>query len=314
MLVFVCCSKDNENKQDIINPIQPTKILEIKGADISFLPEVRTSKIVLKNSDNQPEDVLLTLKKSGVNTIRLRLWKNPIENTSNFTTVKNLTNEIKNYNIKVLLTVHYSDTWADPSQQKKPFDWENLSYNELKDSVYYYTKKIISEINPNYIQIGNEINNGFLFDEGKFTNLNQMKELLKNGIKAVRETNTSTKIIIHYAGYKDANYFYNFISDLDYDIIGISYYPIWHGNDLNELKQNLTTISNSLNKPIFIAETSYPFTLNWNDSTHKSISYLCINSAGVPLSPKVSFTATNSCGVGLFLDNIPATDSPKPPK
>lgn len=268
VLLLVFCSKETENT---INPVQPERELEIKGADISFLPEVRASKIAVKNSENQEEDMLLTLKKSGVNTLRLRLWKNPSQSNSNFNTVKNLIKEIKNNNIKVLLTVHYSDTWADPSQQKKPLEWEKVSYNSLKDSVYNYTKKIITELNPEYIQIGNEINGGFLFDEGKISNLNQMKELLKSGIKAVRDTNSSTKIILHYAGFDRATYFFNSISDLDYDLIGISYYPIWHGKDLNQLKQSLITISNSASKPIFIVETSYPFTLNWNDYTNNII-------------------------------------------
>jgi len=171
--------------------------------------------------------------------------------------------------MKVLLTVHYSDTWADPGNQEKPEQWNNSYFSQLKDSVYIYTKKIVSEINPNYIQIGNEINNRFLHPDGK--NTENMKELLKSGIKAVRETNLSTKIIIHYAGFEGANYFYSTISDLDFDIIGISYYHIWHGKDLNSLKQNLITISNSVNKPIFIAETSYPFTLKWNDYTNNVI-------------------------------------------
>ena len=245
--------------------------MEIKGADLSFLPEIRQSGVVLKNANNQPEDMLLTLKNSGVNVIRLRLWKNPTETNSNFSSVKNLAKEIQNLGMKVLLSVHYSDTWADPGKQTKPVQWQGIPFNQLKDSVYLYTKKIVSEINPEYIQLGNEINPGFMWPEGHISNPTQFKELLQKGINAVRETNAQTKIIIHYAGFENANQFYTSISNLDYDIIGLSYYPMWHGKNLETLKQNLITISNTHNKAIFIAETSYPFTLGWNDYTNNII-------------------------------------------
>ncbi len=267
MSIFISCSR-NENT----NPDLPaTKILEIKGADLSFLPEIRQSGIVLYNQLNQQEDMLTTMKNAGINTVRLRIWKNPSSTNSNFETVKTLTKEIQNKGLKVLLTVHYSDSWADPSQQTKPTEWSNLSFTQLQDSVYLYTKQIISEINPDYIQIGNEINNGFLWNEGNISNISQMKTLLQKGISAVRETNPKTKIIIHFAGYDGANAFFSQISGLDYDIIGLSYYPNWHGKDLTTLQQNLEAISNTQNKPIMIAETSYPFTLDWNDYTNNII-------------------------------------------
>ncbi len=255
-----------------ISPTSVTpEVFEIKGADLSFLPEVRRSNITFTNAENQTEDMLTTLKKSGVNTVRLRLWKNPSTPNSNFETVKSISREIRNKGMKVMLTVHYSDSWADPSKQEKPSTWKNLNINQLQDSVFVYTKKIISEINPDYIQIGNEINNGFLFPEGSFTNLSQMKMLLKKGISAVRQTNPSTKIILQFAGHQYADSFFSNFKDLDYDIIGISYYPKWHGKNLNELQTNLITTSNVNNKPIFIAETSYPFTFDWNDWTNNEI-------------------------------------------
>lgn len=245
--------------------------ITIKGADMSYLPEIRQSNAVFYNADNQPEDMLLTLKKAGVNTIRLRIWNNPIESNSNFLSVKNLSNEIKNMGMKVMITVHYSDTWADPSQQTKPIQWQNISFNQLKDSVYQYTKKIVTAINPHYIQIGNEINGGLLWNEGNITNITQMKQLLEKGTLAVRNTNTTTKIIIHYAGFDGASAFYQNITDLDYDIIGLSYYPMWHGKNLEHLKQSLQSLSSTYNKSIFIAETSYPFTFSWNDWTNNII-------------------------------------------
>jgi arabinogalactan endo-1,4-beta-galactosidase len=84
--------------------------------------------------------------------------------------------------LKALVTVHYSDSWADPSKQAKPIYWQSVSFGQLKDSVYNYTKKIITEISPDYIQIGNEINNGFLWPDVSISNLTQMKNLLQRSI------------------------------------------------------------------------------------------------------------------------------------
>lgn len=264
ILVFGCSKNSN---QVIVTP----KTLEIKGADVSLLTEVRQSGKVFLNQNNQAEDMLFTLKNAGVNVIRLRLWHNPVEPTSNFETVKNLTHEIHALGLKVMLTVHFSDTWADPGKQTKPVLWQNLSYAILKDSVFAYSQKIALHINPDYIQIGNEINNGFLWPEGNYSNLVQLRELLQQAINGIKLVKPKTKIIMHYAGTENAETFFNSIYDLNYDIIGISYYPIWHGKNLIQIQQFLTNLTTSQNRPIFIAETAYPFTFLWNDNTHNII-------------------------------------------
>jgi arabinogalactan endo-1,4-beta-galactosidase len=264
LLIFAC--NKSENKL-----IQVEKPFFIKGVDASFIPEIRLSNIITKNANGQVEDMLLSLKNAGVNTIRLRIWNNPINQHSGFEEVKNFSNEIKKMGLKVWLTIHYSDTWADPGAQTKPSTWKGLTFKQLKDSVSNYTSKILSEINPDYVQIGNEINNGFLWPEGSFANTKQMLELLNEGIKVVKENSLQTKIIIHFAGCEKADYFYSQLSNLNYDIIGISYYPNWHGKSLDTLQMQLKSLSSKFDKPILIAETAYPFTFGWNDWTNNII-------------------------------------------
>ena len=264
LLIFACNKSENSS-------IQVEKPFFIKGVDASFIPEIRLSNIITKNSIGQAEDMLLSLKKSGVNTIRLRIWNNPINEHSGFEEVKNFSKEIKKMGLKVWLTIHYSDTWADPGAQTKPSAWNALTFKQLKDSLSNYTYKIVTEINPDYVQIGNEINNGFLWPEGSFANPMQMFELLKEGVKVVRENSFQTKIIIHFAGYEKADYFYSQLLNLEYDIIGISYYPNWHGKSLDTLQMQLKSLSSKFNKPILIAETAYPFTFGWNDWTNNII-------------------------------------------
>lgn len=270
IFLLCSCSGSDEQPSPLPNP-QPAKVLEIRGADFSFLPEVRQSGQIFYNQNNVAEDMLTTFKNAGGNVVRLRLWVNPATPTSGFDSVKNLAQEIKNKGMKVMISVHYSDSWADPGNQTKPAAWQNDTFEQLKTDVYNYTKQIVSQINPEYIQIGNEINNGMLWPEGNIQNLAQFKGLLQSGISAVRDTNTSTKIIIHFAGIDGSQAFFNNISDLNFDIIGLSYYPIWHGKDLTQLQNSMTALSNSSNKPILIAETSYPFTFNWNDQTQNIV-------------------------------------------
>ncbi len=251
-------------------PPKPAEIA-IRGVDVSYLPAVRASGIALYNRQNQAEDILLTLKKAGTNMIRLRLWNRPKEPGSDFATVKAIADECKSLGLKVLLTVHYSDDWADPAKQNKPEAWKNCSISQLNDSISAYTRTIMSAIQPEYIQIGNEINNGLLWPEGSLSNLATMKSFLKTAITAVREVNSSTKVMLHYAGMENAAEFYEKFTELDYDLIGLSYYPMWHGKDLNRLQQTLTQLSTKFGKSTMIVETSYPFTLGWNDWTNNVV-------------------------------------------
>jgi len=265
-LLFSC----TKNKVTQINLTTTTEF--IRGADLSALPQLETYNNVFYNSDGQEQDFLTILKNAGLNTVRLKLWKNPLTETASFSEVKTLSNRLKSIGLKVWLTVHYSDNWADPSKQAAPKLWENLTFNAVNDSIYNYTKKIVLEINPDYIQIGNEINNGFIYPYGKLsTNELQFKTLVANAIKAVRDTNQNTKIILHYAGYNGAQTFFSKFKNTDYDIIGLSYYPKWHGKSLDNLSTTFSALSSTFNKEIVIAETSYPFTFNWHDLTNNII-------------------------------------------
>jgi len=173
--------------------------------------------------------------------------------------------------MKVWLTVHYSDTWADPGSQTKPEAWKNIGFTTLRDSVYNYTSRIVSAIIPDYIQIGNEINNGFLWPEGSINDPDQLQSLLAEGIRAVRDHDVRTGIILHVAGVDDALSLFQQFNTLHYDLAAISYYPVWHGKDPDLLCRVISEIRLTLNKDVLIAETSYPFTFGWNDFTNNII-------------------------------------------
>ena len=274
------CGEKDENT-DVVNE----KFI-IKAADLSFLPEIEASGIILLNQSGQAEEMLTTLKNAGMNTVRIRLWKNPDYSYSGFSAVRAFAEKVKAKGFKVWLSVHYSDTWADPGNQSIPEAWKNLNLSTLNDSIYNYTSKIIREINPDYIQIGNEINNGFIWPVGRISELSNFRTLLQSGTRAVRENKPACKIIIHYAGIDKATDFFANLQNLDYDIIGLSYYPIWHGKSLNILEATVSSLGQQFNKQVLIAETSYPFTLGWNDWTNNVIGQEDQLIDGFPATPE----------------------------
>ena len=268
ILSVFCCSESESNS----TPNQSIERDFISAVDISSFPKIQSTNPIFFDEYGHPADFLSLLKSNGVNTIRLRLWVNPSDQYYGIEAVKSFSDQLKSMGFDIYLTLHYSDTWADPGHQETPQNWQGIPYASLKDSVYSHTKNIVNQISPNIIQIGNEINNGLLFPEGNlFQNPNQFLELLNEGIRAVREHSVETKIMLHYAGYQGADVFFDQVNTLDYDIIGISYYPLWHGKSLDQLEHNLYQLQSSYAKDIMIAETAYPFTLDWNDWTNNIV-------------------------------------------
>jgi arabinogalactan endo-1,4-beta-galactosidase len=267
---------------------EPPVELSVRGADVSFLPEIETYPATFFDVNGIETDVLDLLKENGCNTIRVRLWHTPSNVHSGFEEVVEFSERVRAKGFKVWLTVHYSDTWADPGHQTKPAAWSTLNLTDLSDSVYNYTKKIVTTIDPDIIQIGNEINSGFLWPTGNTSNISNFATLLKEGVQAVKDFSPTTKIMIHYAGHEGAQSFYQQLQNqnVSYDMIGLSYYPIWHGKDLNALKSNMDNLGFTFGKEIVIAETAYPFTLDWNDFTNNIVGETGQLVSGYPATPE----------------------------
>jgi arabinogalactan endo-1,4-beta-galactosidase len=291
-LLFACSSSEEIKTE-------PTAETEnIRAADISFLPLIESEGTIYKHN-GVAQNALVTLKNAGCNTVRIRLWKDPIDAVSSLPQVKALALRAKQAGMKVWLTVHYSDTWADPGNQEKPNAWQSLSFSDLKIAVATYTTTILNEIQPDIIQIGNETNDGFLFPEGKLsTNENQFLQLVQTASQTIRSVSPSTKIMLHYAGISGADWFFNKVSNADYDYIGLSYYPIYHGKSLVNLQNSMNTLGQLYNKKVVIAETSYPFTFGYNDFTN--------NNVGLENQIIPAFPATNQ-GQKAFMEAIKNT-------
>ncbi|MGH7490984.1 MAG: glycosyl hydrolase 53 family protein [bacterium] len=255
----------------------------ITGADVSFIPRIGDLGGVYK-VNNIPQDPLKIFKDHGFNFIRLKLWHTPAQNYDNLEKILYMARRIKARDLKFLLNFHYSDTWADPGRQRKPAAWVGVPFATLRDSVYNYTKNVMQALCaqqtvPEMVQIGNEITPGMLWNDGRvggnFDTPQQwgnLGELLKAGIRGVRESceaGDSVRIMIHLdRGGDNAAcrwYFDNLISqNVTFDVIGLSYYPWWHGT-LNAVRANLDDLALRYGKDLIIAETAYPWTLQWAD-------------------------------------------------
>lgn len=266
-IFFIQCSKPEQNE-----PITEEPLQLIKAADLSFLPEAELNNAIYLNKNNQNESPLITLKNSGCNYIRMRIWHSPTSVNSSLEEVKALANRVRQHNMKVWLTVHYSDTWADPGQQQTPAAWQNLSFDNLKSEMVSYTDHLLNEINPDMIQIGNEINSGILFPYGNLMdNEQQCLELIQITANTIRIKKPNCKIMLHYAGIEGSTWFFDKMKTINYDYIGLSYYPIWHGKSIDEVSTTMQSLGNQFNKKVVIAETAYPFTLLWNDWTNNIV-------------------------------------------
>ena len=212
----------------------------ISAVDISYYPLISSLNHTFYDPSGDEVDFIQSLKDAGVNTVRLRIWHDPSHSGSSLQEVADFSEKIKSEGLKLWLCPHYSDTWADPGAQDQPRAWDGLNYSELKDEFYRYTSDIVSDLNPDFVQIGNEINNGFLHPHGEISqNRTQFLELLDAGSKAIRENSGHAKIIIHYAGLESSVDFYGELRSLDYDIVGISYYPLWHGKSIERVGDTL---------------------------------------------------------------------------
>ncbi len=255
----------------------------IAGADISSLPEIESSGGKFYEQGNE-KDLLEILKNHGCNYIRLRLWHTPENEFHNLKNVALMAKRAKEKGFRFLLDFHYSDSWADPGQQNKPSAWEGLPFHVLKDSVYAYTRRVIQTLKkqntlPEIVQIGNEIDPGMLWDDGKVGGVfdtdqqwsSNLPELLKAGISGVKSClvdGDSICIMIHVASGGNSGRcqkFFNQLSafDVPYDIIGVSYYP-WFVRlcgTMDDLKTNINNLAEMFDKDIIVVETAYAWTM-----------------------------------------------------
>jgi arabinogalactan endo-1,4-beta-galactosidase len=242
----------------------------IIGADISWLPSQEAKGIKFSDQGVQ-KDPLEIMKEHNFNWIRLRLFVDPTaeggyskEGWCGLDETLSFAKRVKAAGMKILLDFHYSDNWADPAKQFTPAAWQRFNGSGLEGQVYRYSNETIrlfieQGVRPDMVQIGNEINHGMLWPQGKIAeSYMPFGVLLRCASAGVRAADPSIQIMVHIAcgGQNDESvaFFDKIISrDVKFDIIGQSYYPRWHGT-LDELKSNLSDLASRYGKPIIVVE------------------------------------------------------------
>ncbi len=247
----------------------------INGADISFLPQLEAEgRRFYDFGSNQPEDAITLLKRYGFNYVRLRIFYDPslpegYSPGKDYCSLKQtlaMARRIKAAGMKFLLDFHYSDYWADPGKQYAPYAWKQLPYEILKDSVYAYTRRVLLALDtqgtlPDMVQTGNEINHGMLWPEGHISRPAQLAGLLQSATRAVKSVSPNIVIMLHLAlgGQNEESVWWLnqiFSRGVDCDVIGLSYYPRWHGT-LDELDYNMRDLIRRYHKDVIVVEYSH---------------------------------------------------------
>ena len=250
-----------------VNPFDEPVI----GADISWAQQQEDQGTVFSDQGKK-EDLLQILKNYRFNWIRLRLFNDPKaengyspEGYCDLEHTLAMAKRIKAQGMKFLLDFHYSDNWADPGKQYLPHGWEkNTSSADMERTIYQYTREVIEKLEaqgtpPDMVQVGNEINHGFLWPYGKNDqSWTRFCGSLRVASAAVRAVDPNIRILIHIAcgGQREESVrFFDTITENDviFDVIGQSYYPRWHGSP-DDLKANLTDLAARYGKPVIVVE------------------------------------------------------------
>jgi len=306
---------------------EPLNAIPDRGADLSFEPQEEAAGAHFTDS-GVPGSPLSILNDHGLNYVRLRLWVDPPPGYSDLASDLRMARRIRAAGDKLYLDIHYSDFWADPQHQDIPAAWQGQDLGQLANTVQSYTAHVIGAFAAqgtpvDMVSIGNEIRNGILWPVGEVdwstnSGWDNLATLLKAGVAGARAANPSGHrllVMLHFdegGNNADSTEFYdNMVADrVPFDVIGLSYYPFFHG-PLTDMRANVDALASRYGKPIVIAESQYPWTLAGGDSTGNFVWEASQVSDGYPATPggQLSFyndvlsilaQVPHGLGTGLF--------------
>lgn len=250
------------------------------GVDVSELQVLQQHGAVYRDRGIAQSPYTI-FRENGINWMRIRLFVHPsgvgpLTNDLPYTIA--LAQKVKKNGFHLLLDLHYSDSWADPSQQYVPKAWSGLNHKQLVDEVRKYSRETLLTLSaadaaPDMVEIGNEITNGMMWEDGRVTPSSEdetqwthLTDLIKAGISGVDEAFPSRKppqIMIHIdrgGDVQESRLFYDHLlaHGIRFDVIGLSDYPWWQGS-LQQLAANLSSLAEAYHKPIIVVETGFPW-------------------------------------------------------
>ncbi|GAB4091108.1 glycoside hydrolase family 53 protein [Flaviaesturariibacter terrae] len=275
LLLLASCGK--KSSDGTVTP-QPAPVVSAdtfqlaKGADVSWITELEAANKHFYDAAGVEREGMALLKSLGMNTIRLRVWVNPTGGWNNKADVLAKALRAKSLGMRLLIDFHYSDTWADPGQQAKPAAWASLDLNGLKAALAAHTTDVLATlknagVSVEWVQVGNETNDGFLWPEARAsTNLAAFAQLLNSGYDAVKSVYPAAKVIVHLSnGWNNSLYRWLFdglqSNGARWDVIGLSLYPdvnSW-GNTNVQASANMSDMITRYGKEVFVVEVGMPW-------------------------------------------------------
>lgn len=263
----------------------------VLGHDLSTLQQEEDVGNIFTDLDGRVRRVEDIVARHGATYVRERLWVNPPAPYNDLAHILTMAKRIKKAGLKLLLDFHYSDFWADPGKQNTPQSWQGQDLPTLANTVYNYTRDVLHRLARQgtpaaIVQTGNEVTAGMLWPVGQLyvdgtQRWPEFATLLKAAIAGVRDSHGHSEVMVHIDRGGDnggARYFYDNIlaQGVDFDVIGLSYYSLYHG-PLSALQANLNDLALRYHKDIVVVETAYPWTFDDGDG------YPNIVGSGTPL-------------------------------
>lgn len=244
------------------------------GADIGWLSEMEASGYVFYNDSGIQKDCMQILKEKGINSLRFRVWVNPGNGWCGKKDVATMAKRAVDMGFRIMVDFHYSDTWADPGKQTKPAAWSEHTFEELLDDVYNHTYDVVDTLKsfgatPEWVQIGNETNDGMLWPDGRASaSMSNFAKLVNSGYNAVKEVDSTIQVIVQLSnGHNNSMYRWMFdgleSNGAKWDIIGMSVYPKWANlpwEEDNELSlANMQDMITRYETKVMVCETGYSY-------------------------------------------------------
>jgi arabinogalactan endo-1,4-beta-galactosidase len=260
---FICCQS---TKKEILSPSRP-----IWGADISWITEMESSGRRFYNKNGTQEDPFVLMKNLGAKAIRLRVWVNPTDGWNGRNDLIAKARRAHQLGLRLLINFHYSDFWADPGKQNPPAQWTSYNVPQLQAAVRTHTREILMAlkdegIRPDWVQVGNETNDGMLWPLGKASvSMSNYAAFFQAGYEAVKSVDTTIQVMVHLSnGYDRALYEWNLNglkqAGANWDAVGMSLYPTtadWQTVS-DQCLSNMQWIINQYRTPVMIAEVGMP--------------------------------------------------------
>lgn len=292
-LFFFCC---NPNNKEIPSPVRA-----IWGADVSWVTEMEASGWRFYNNTGTQQDPFILMKDLGAKAIRLRVWVNPTDGWNGYADLLTKARRAHQLGLRLLINFHYSDSWADPGKQNPPTQWISYNVSQLQSAIRTHTRDVLmglkaEGIRPDWVQVGNETNDGMLWPLGKASvSMSNYAAFFREGYEAVKSVDSSIQVMVHLSnGYDIGLYEWNLNglkqAGATWDVVGMSLYPsvsnwqVWS----DQVVSNMKWIIDRYQTPVMVAEVGMP--VDQSQTCYNLLSYLKGQMDSIP----------NAMALGIF--------------